>query len=255
MRNSSSLLNIQNIQNDSDSLMLMIHGAGGRSDQWKNQISYFKNNYSIVAPDLPGHGKSPLVRNGYRYSELIDTLAEIFQQNKKKKNIIMGHSYGAILSLGLASIFKDDINQLVLINSIPPMPIQTPAIWKLPVFMLELLRPVFSKNFVKISFDRMTPAELIQEEKKISDTNSMKMMKKLVYGMQGIPLIQLEKLNIPALVIHGINDGLIPHSIAMTALQGLPKMQFITIDSSSHLCILEKPQEVNLLIKKFSDLI
>jgi len=131
------------------------------------------------------------------------------------------------------------------------VPLKTPAVWKLPVFILELLRPVFSNNFVKVSFDKMTSAELILKEKKISDTNPMKMMKKLIHGLQNIPSMQLDEIDMPVLVIHGVNDGLIPHSASRKALENLPDMQFRTVEDASHLCILEKPDEINMMIQEF----
>jgi len=38
--------------------LVLVHGFLGSSDMWKLQVEYFKNNFRVIAPALPGFGKS-----------------------------------------------------------------------------------------------------------------------------------------------------------------------------------------------------
>ena len=38
--------------------LLMIHGAGGRAQVWRNQVYPLKASFNTLALDLPGHGNS-----------------------------------------------------------------------------------------------------------------------------------------------------------------------------------------------------
>jgi hypothetical protein len=78
-------------------MLFFIHGVGGSSDIWHAQIKHFARlGYEIVAPDLIGHGMSCAPRNSgaYHFKEIVADLEEIFDRYCKKRNIIIGHSYG-----------------------------------------------------------------------------------------------------------------------------------------------------------------
>ena len=38
--------------------LVLVHGFLGSSEMWKPQINFFKNNFRVITPDLPGFGKS-----------------------------------------------------------------------------------------------------------------------------------------------------------------------------------------------------
>ena len=81
----------------SSPLLFFIHGVGGSSDVWQAQMRCFaKEGYEIVAPDLIGHGLSCTPKDGksYHFLEIAADIEEIFDKYCKKKNIVIGHSYG-----------------------------------------------------------------------------------------------------------------------------------------------------------------
>jgi pimeloyl-ACP methyl ester carboxylesterase len=41
--------------------VMLVHGFGETGDVWKNQITYLKNDFQLIIPDLPGSGESDLV--------------------------------------------------------------------------------------------------------------------------------------------------------------------------------------------------
>ena len=38
--------------------LVLVHGFLGSSEMWRPQINFFKENYRVIAPALPGFGKS-----------------------------------------------------------------------------------------------------------------------------------------------------------------------------------------------------
>ena len=38
--------------------LVLVHGFLGSSDMWRPQIKFFKNNFRVIAPALPGFGNS-----------------------------------------------------------------------------------------------------------------------------------------------------------------------------------------------------
>nr|WP_276203448.1 alpha/beta fold hydrolase [Paenibacillus wynnii] len=48
-----------------DQAVLFLHFSGGNLNMWDGIIPQFEKNYSIVAPDFRGHGKSDKPESGY----------------------------------------------------------------------------------------------------------------------------------------------------------------------------------------------
>lgn len=234
----------------------LIHGLGGRSEQWREQIAALKDRYSLVIPDLLGHFKSDKPKstnsNLYRFTELYKDLNTIFQKFSTKKNIVIGHSYGGALATFLAMDHQDKISKLILISPIACVPqIKVPLIYHLPVFIMELLRPLLEKKFLQLSFDPTTNQNIIRQEVIATRTNSMYLIKSMVSGINDIPPIDVTQLRIPTLVIVGEHDGLVPPKISEDFYQAIPTHQFAVIDHAAHMSILEQPMATNKLMTEF----
>lgn len=80
-----------------DVVLFFIHGVGGSLDIWKEQLDFFtKLGYEVVAPDLAGHGSSsaPQIAAAYTFYALAEDMRAVFKRYAKKRNILIGHSYG-----------------------------------------------------------------------------------------------------------------------------------------------------------------
>lgn len=80
-----------------DVALFFIHGVGGSLDIWGNQLDFFsKQGYEVIAADLAGHGASsaPQIAAAYTFYALAEDMRLIFKQYARKRNILIGHSYG-----------------------------------------------------------------------------------------------------------------------------------------------------------------
>lgn len=80
-----------------DVALFFIHGVGGSMGIWKSQLDYFSQlGYEVIAPDLVGHGGSsaPQITAAYTFYALADDIRIIFMTYAKRRNILIGHSYG-----------------------------------------------------------------------------------------------------------------------------------------------------------------
>ena len=61
--------------------LVLVHGFLGSSEMWRLQIGFFKKDYRVIAPALPGFGKS----NSIASSNLIECMAEVILNLLEKK--------------------------------------------------------------------------------------------------------------------------------------------------------------------------
>ncbi|MED6238887.1 hypothetical protein ATANTOWER_031706, partial [Ataeniobius toweri] len=81
----------------SDVALFFIHGVGGSLDIWGSQLDFFSRlGYEVIALDLAGHGasSSPHIAAAYTFYALAEDIRLIFKRYAKKRNILIGHSYG-----------------------------------------------------------------------------------------------------------------------------------------------------------------
>ena len=43
--------------------LVLVHGFLGSSEMWRLQIDFFKKNYRVIAPSLPGFGSSGTIKS------------------------------------------------------------------------------------------------------------------------------------------------------------------------------------------------
>jgi len=101
-------------------LIVFCHGFGGQIPLFEYQLERFEKDYSVLAIDYTGHGKSA-------ESDCLDdyTAASFATQVKEaiiaystpgQKIVLVGHSYGCMVSIILANQYKDlNIASLILL--------------------------------------------------------------------------------------------------------------------------------------------
>jgi len=87
-------------------LVVLIHGVGLRAEAWAAQIDALARSHRVVAPDLPGHGSSPLPGPGADLGAYGDRVAAaIAACASGGPALLVGHSLGAMIALDLAIRF------------------------------------------------------------------------------------------------------------------------------------------------------
>jgi pimeloyl-ACP methyl ester carboxylesterase len=231
-----------------------IHGLGGSGVQWREQIRLLDPHFNLIIPDLLGHGQSdkpkPDKTNPYSFIEFSQDLELLFEKFATRENVILGHSYGGALATLLAYNHQSKVNRLVLIAPGRCQPrVQIPQIYRLPVFMLELLRPYLEKNFRQKAFDQADSATLITTESSAGKTNRLYVIKSTLLGMKDIPTLDMRALSTSTLILTGESDQIIPAETSKAFYEKIPEHRYSQIAKAGHMLMLEQPNEVNDIIK------
>ncbi len=96
--------------------VLLVHGFTGRGRAWEPHTRALARRFSVVAVDLPGHGRSgiPASPAAATVERAADDLAEILERTGSRPAHVVGYSLGARIALRLAIAHPSAVLRLVL---------------------------------------------------------------------------------------------------------------------------------------------
>jgi len=110
--------------------LLLLHGFTGSGDDWKYVFSEPLAGYRVIAPDLPGHGRSANPRNDFKFADVArDVFALLDDLNIDRVNAI-GMSAGANTLLHMATQQPHRIESFIHVSGTPRFPDQARAIMR-----------------------------------------------------------------------------------------------------------------------------
>ncbi|XP_051893524.1 protein ABHD8 isoform X2 [Pristis pectinata] len=242
----------------SDVALFFIHGVGGSLDIWKEQLDFFgKLGYEVVAPDLAGHGSStaPKVGAAYTFYALREDMRAIFKRYGKRRNVLIGHSYGVSFCTFLAHEYPDQVHKVVMINGGGPTALEPSlcSIFNLPTCVLHCLSPCLVWSFLKAAFARQGAKEklLLKEGNAFKVTSFvLRAMMSGQYWPEGDEVYHAE-LTVPVLLVHGLHDKFVPVDEDQRMAEILLIAFLKVIDEGSHMVMMECPETVNTLLHEF----
>ncbi|NXE43820.1 ABHD8 protein, partial [Ptilorrhoa leucosticta] len=218
-----------------DVVLFFIHGVGGSLDIWKEQLEFFsKLGYEVVAPDLAGHGCSsaPPVAAAYTFYALAEDMRAVFKRYAKKRNILIGHSYGHEKVFYEKKSCETDKKTK---RHPSPDSVPTPS---------PPARAGFARQGAK-------EKQLLKEGNAFNVSSFvLRATMSGQYWPEGDELYHAE-LAVPVLLVHGMHDKFVPVEEDQRMAEILLIAFLKVIDEGSHMVMLECPDTVNTLLHEF----
>ena len=235
--------------------IVFIHGVGLSYEIWQPQLDFFTN-YSTLAYDILGHGKSSLKKQNISFDDFSDQLIKLIDELNFQKIHLVGFSIGSLIARNFATKFNDRLQSLVLLGSIYKRTEQQQKIVserfnqakkELKLSKLALKR-WFTDKYLENNPDTYDKISSI-----LSSNNMANFIKVYELFVNHKNDEDFEKITVNTLITTGEND--IGSTIEMS--QELNKIiknsQLKIIENGKHLCGIECADDVNLTIKNFID--
>ncbi|MHA1487940.1 MAG: alpha/beta fold hydrolase, partial [Promethearchaeota archaeon] len=234
-----------NKKSGSNKAIIFVHGSGGSSYTWKNQLN-LDIDYDLITLDLPSHDKSD------NFSDLslhlyVDVVHQLIKSLNYENIILCGHSLGGAIVQQYYFIYPKDVSGLILFN--------TGGKLRVAPFILKSLKnnyQEFMDSLPADAFYRATPKKTIelyiQETSKISADVTYNDFK-ICDGFD--VLSKLSTIEVPCLIIVGKQDQLTPVKYSVFFHNNIKKSELHIISKAGHMVMLEKPNEVNQAIENF----
>ncbi|MCL6571072.1 MAG: alpha/beta hydrolase, partial [Bacillus sp. (in: Bacteria)] len=98
-------------------VIVLLHGFCGSSVYWEEVIPMLAESYRVIAPDLPGHGKSTSPKKDYSLEDSADSIRDLLDELTIHQVTMFGHSLGGYITLSFAEKYSDRLNGFSLIHS------------------------------------------------------------------------------------------------------------------------------------------
>jgi pimeloyl-ACP methyl ester carboxylesterase len=96
--------------------VVFVHGFGEDASLWENQIKGLETRFLVIAPDLPGSGKSEIIVD-LSIEGMASWLKDLLNILQVSKCILIGHSMGGYISLAFAEKYPEMLFGLGLFHS------------------------------------------------------------------------------------------------------------------------------------------
>jgi len=254
-------LHVAWLDRGSDTTLVFIHGGGGNLAQFRFQWSYFSTfPLNLLAWDAIGHGSSPppKIAAAYAGAELLADGRAVLGKHAARRNIFIGHSYGARLVLAwllddVARGTKLSADAVVLLGAAPIGQmggrLLPGLLGLLPLPLLELARPILSEGFRRRAWAKGADPALVQAEQTATRGNSLFMMQSLLAGAPAIDEHALGRLNLPVVILAGDSDGLVPFAASEKLAALLPRAELRRVEHCGHQIMMEAPEYTNRAIE------
>jgi pimeloyl-ACP methyl ester carboxylesterase len=97
--------------------IVLIHGITGSSATWDQVLPGLACDFTVVAPDLLGHGDSAKPRGDYSLGAYASGIRDLLIALEIERATYVGHSLGGGVAMQLAYQFPERLERLVLVSS------------------------------------------------------------------------------------------------------------------------------------------
>ncbi len=96
-------------------LLVLIHGITSNSATWDRVLPRLARRYTVLAPDLLGHGRSDKLRGDYSVGAHANTIRDLLDALGHRRATFIGHSLGGGVALQFAYQYPERVDRMVLV--------------------------------------------------------------------------------------------------------------------------------------------
>ena len=251
--------------------LLLLHGLGCDHTTWLPVIAALSRRYTVIAPDLLGHGQSAKPRADYSVGGYANGMRDLLTVLGIDKVTVVGHSFGGGVAMQFAYQFPERIERMVLVVLGGLGPEVTPAIRAvtLPFFhqamgvvTLPGVRHLATTGLRLLAASGLSQARDLDEVavvlESFKDPGTRRAIRHVVSAVvdwrgQIVTMVDRAYLTqaMPMLVVWGTEDKVIPVKHASTVAEIAPSAQVEVLGNSGHFPHKDHPERFVKILNDF----
>lgn len=223
---------------------LVAHGGWvGNWEMWQQPFELLSGGWRCIGYDHRGSGESPVPPEAITPQALVDDLFAVLDAHGVQRCVLAGESLGAVVVLEAAARQPDRFEGLVLIDGgftvaeavVRPLIDGARRDW-----------PATASWFADTSVPEPDCAHVRRWGRHILGRATGEAAARMFecYLERNQPAPTLSDIRVPALVIHGTADAIVPVEIGRMMAAQLPDAQLVLIDGAGHVPTMTRPYEV-----------
>jgi len=263
-------IDVHYVKKGSGPPVLLIHGLGEFFESWMFNIDGLSSEFTVYAMDLPGHGLSEEWTDEYNIESGTRFLYGFMEAVGIDKAVIVGHSLGGPMTVGLAVRHPEKVEKLVLVNSggFDDHVSMGYRLATVPVLGRIMLGPrqIFNRKTIRFGMRRQffnagaVPEAWVEAAcTHFRRPNRNSMLMKIIRsytGLRGIKkdvtiLNLLPEIHQPVLIVHGENDNVVPVEKVREACRLIDSAAVTIFNECGHNPHIEKSSEFNEAVASF----
>lgn len=268
--------------------ILCLHGHEDNAGTFNRLIPMLSNNFSYLAIDFPGHGRSSWIPHGQQYMIMdylfvVDFLLKYYRWDKVS---FLTHSMGSRVAFSYASLYPERVDLMISIDVLKPPVLSVKALKEqynemFERFLVDDKRNQESTEPPAYTFEEMIEKIIIGTKKSVTRETAHHLLERNVEPSKKYPgkfyfsrdrrllskyqinfpqenqLELAESLTMPYLYIKVTNSSYakpkrdINEAEAIKILKKHPHFQYCLIESDSHHVHLTEPEKIYIIINEF----
>jgi len=239
--------------------LVLLHGLGASHAVWNDTIMAFRDRWRVVAPDLPGHGRSAKPRAPYTidfYAGVVRSLGTVLGIDDA---VVVGSSMGGLVATELAIWYPGWARALVLAAPAGVYPAAARGLgWVLDTLAgPSAVRFGLARNVRRCFYDPSSPGCLERERilaERVAAEDFPAFVRAVTRSLAGVLAAERQALDVvtqPVLLVWGREDRLVGLGGSARLVRAIPHARLAVIDACGHLPMLERPVEFNRLVADF----
>jgi pimeloyl-ACP methyl ester carboxylesterase len=242
--------------------LLLLHGIAGSSRTWRDVIPPLTDRFTVIAPDLIGHGESEKPVGDYSLGAFASGIRDLLEVLDVDRATVVGQSFGGGVAMQLAYQHPERCERLVLVDS---GGLGREVNWMLRLMTMpgsEYVMPVIFPGFVRdwgdslfrtinnrgIRLGRLT--EMWSAYASLAEADNRQAFARTIRSVVdpgGQSVSAMDRLYLaspmPTLIVWGDRDDIIPVSHAYSAHEAMPDSRLVIIEGVGHFPQIEAPEQ------------
>lgn len=225
---------------------VVLHGWGGRIESMAPVLNGLTSTFRVVALDLPGFGESPVPEGVWGTPDYAAFVQEALGDLGIDRAHFVGHSFGAKISLYLASTHPDLVGHLVLQGS---SGLRTPPSVK------ARIKRIVSKSARHLGAlgapgEKLRAAvydRIASEDYKNAGPIRPILVRVVNENLESL----LPGVKAPTLLVWGTEDDAVPVAHARTMERLIPDSGLVLFEGAGHFAYLDEPERFTRVVRHF----
>ena len=234
--------------------LVLVHGFLGSSEMWEPQINFFKNYFRVIAPDLPGFGKSKEVKSHNSIQSIANLLLNFLEEKKIDKFYLLGHSMGGMIVQEMAKKSGNKISKLICYSTGPrgEMPGRFETVDQSRDNLKKNGLEIMARNIAKTWFVKGENAKYFDVCIETGKQTSMEAVDNSLVAFKNWNGVDtLKNIKNETLIIWGDRDRSYNLEQVKTLEKNIKNSKLKIFENCAHNVHLEQPDQFNKTIKDF----